>query len=96
MQTKSRMKKIEKDKWKHFYVGIIMGIVLQAFLFFLLDDDRLTAGIIAFVLVVIISYGFELFSKFSGLGHYDIADAIAGIIGGIVGMAIVFVIQMFI
>ena len=89
------MKKIEKDKWKHFYVGIIMGIVLQAFLFFLLRDDKLIAGIIAFVLVVIISYGFELFSKYSGLGHYDIVDAIAGIVGGVVGMMIVFAFQKF-
>lgn len=90
------MKKIEKDKWKHFYVGIIMGIVLQAFLFYLLKDDDLTAAIIAFVLIVIISYGFELFSKFSNLGHYDVADAVAGIIGGVIGMVIVFTFQKFI
>lgn len=89
------MKKIEPDKWKHFYVGIAMGIVLQSFLFFLIDGHKMLAAVIAFVLVVVISYGFELFSKVSGKGHYDVIDAVAGIIGGTIGMFLVFIFQMF-
>lgn len=80
------MKKIAPDKWKHFYVGIAMGMVLQGFCWFLLRDHVWLASLIAFVLVVAISYGFELFSKFSGLGTYDIWDAVAGTAGGILGM----------
>jgi VanZ family protein len=89
------MKKIERDKWKHFFVGIAMGIVLQSFLFFLIDKHEVVAAVIAFVLVVFISYGFELFSKFTGKGHYDVIDAVAGIIGGVAGMIIVFAFQAF-
>jgi hypothetical protein len=55
------LKKIAPDKWKHFFVGIGMGIVLQAFASFLLKDHLIIASIIAFTLILIISYGFELF-----------------------------------
>jgi glycopeptide antibiotics resistance protein len=82
------MKKIEKDKWKHFYVGIGMGIVVQAFMTFLLPAHLVLATAIAFVLTVIISYGFELYSLFTGHGHYDLMDAIAGVVGGLAGMAL--------
>lgn len=81
-------KKIEPDKWKHFFVGIGMGVVLQGFTSYLLKDHLGLATIIAFVLVLAISYGFELFSKFTGKGHYDFIDAVAGAIGGVLGMAL--------
>jgi len=80
--------KIAPDKWKHFYVGIAMGLVLQAFTSFLLKDHLLLATGIAFILVLAISYGFELFSKLSGMGHYDVIDAVAGAIGGALGMGL--------
>ena len=80
------MKKIEADKWKHFYAGIILGVVLLAFLLFLLDGSLITGILISFALVIAISYGFELFSKITGMGHHDVMDAIASIIGGVVGM----------
>jgi glycopeptide antibiotics resistance protein len=82
------MKKIAPDKWKHFYVGIAMGIVLQAFLLFLLKDHFVLATSISFFLVLLISYGFELFSLISGHGHYDVWDAVAGTIGGVIGIAL--------
>jgi VanZ family protein len=88
------LKKIAPDKWKHFFVGIGMGIVLQAFASFLLKDHLIIASIIAFTLILIISYGFELFSKFTGIGHYDFVDAIAGAIGGVLGMGGVLAIQL--
>ena len=55
-----------------------------------LMPEHFVAGIIStFFLVVIISYGFELYSLLSKKGHYEVLDAIAGIVGGIIGMATV-------
>ena len=44
------------------------------------------ASLAALLLVVAVSYGFELFSLITGKGHYDVMDAVASIIGGILGM----------
>jgi VanZ family protein len=82
------MKRIAPDKWKHFWVGIAMGLVLQAFFLYVIPDPLWSVGI-TLGIVIIISYGFELFSKITGKGHYEIMDAVASIIGGILGMAIV-------
>lgn len=82
------LKRIEPDKLRHFYVGIGMGAVLQVFASFLLQDQILLATIIAFILVLTISYGFELFSKITGLGRYDFIDAVASAIGGVLGMGL--------
>ena len=82
------MIKIAPDKWKHFIVGVLMGMLFQfvAGYFF---PDHLTAGVMASLfLVIVISYGFELFSLITKKGHYDIFDAIAAVIGGILGMAL--------
>jgi VanZ family protein len=89
------IKKPAPDKWKHFYVGIAMGVVLQGFASFLLRDHLLIATAIAFVLVLVISYGFELFSKTTGLGIYDVIDAVASAVGGVLGMAVVFIADIY-
>ena len=82
----SMANKIAPDKWKHFYVGILMGLVLQMFaIFFLKQNLPLSTGI-TFILVLVFSYGFELFSKITGLGHYDFIDAVASVIGGVLGI----------
>jgi VanZ family protein len=81
--------KIAPDKWKHFFVGIAMGLFLQWSLYFLLPDHKIIASIIVLVIVIAISYGFELFSKFSGKGHYDVMDAVFTVIGGILGMIVI-------
>ena len=73
-----------------------MGLMLQGFVSFLLKDHIALATIIAFVLVLVISYGFELFSKFTGMGHYDFIDAIAGAIGGILGMGLMLLASIYI
>ena len=80
------LKKIEPDKWKHFFVGIGMGAVLQSFISFLLQDYLILATTITFIVVLGISYGFELFSKITGVGQYDFIDAVASAIGGALGM----------
>lgn len=82
------MKKIAPDKWKHFFVGIGMGLVLQAVGIWLLPTHTVVASALAFGVVVIISYGFELYSKFTGHGHYEVMDAVAAIIGGVLGMGL--------
>ena len=65
-----------------------MGTALQALAIWLAIQHIVAASFAVFMLVVAISYGFELFSKITGRGHYEIADAIASIIGGSIGMAI--------
>ena len=88
------MKKIGRDKWKHFFVGIAMGIVLQAFFWFLFPGQLVLETVISFILVTAISYGFELYSKLTGKGHYEVNDAIAAIIGGVLGIAIIIMVQL--
>ena len=89
-----RMIKIRPDKWKHFFVGMAMGIVLQAFVWLLLARHILLGTVMAFILVVMISYGFELYSKFTGKGHYEVNDAVAATIGGALGMGVILMIEL--
>lgn len=86
--------KIAPDKWKHFFAGILMGAVLQGFGWWLLPSAFIMATVIAFTIVIAVSYGFELFSKITGKGHYDVIDAVASVIGGIVGMVIILLFQL--
>ena len=87
-------KKIARDKWRHFFVGIPMGIVLQAFLWLLFPGQLVLETVIGFILVITISYGFELFSKFTGKGHYEFNDAVAATIGGVLGMIIILMVEL--
>jgi hypothetical protein len=80
-------KKIAPDKWKHFFVGILMGGVLEVAAVVVVPAHPVIASLIALTIVVFISYGFELYSLVTGRGHYDVMDAVASIIGGILGMA---------
>lgn len=86
--------KIAPDKWKHFYVGIVMGGVLQAFFAFLLDAHFGLSILLAFIFSIAIGYGFELFSKFTGKGHYDVMDAVAAVVGAVLGIGAVVLIQV--
>lgn len=79
-------KQIAPDKWRHFFAGIIMGAFLQASIWWLWPDRLGLVTLGVFIIVVVISYGFELFSKITGKGRYDFVDAVASIIGGIIGM----------
>jgi hypothetical protein len=88
------LKKIEPDKWKHFYVGIAMGAVLQAFLWFLLPGHTGLDTILSIAISLFICYGFELFSRLTGLGHYDLGDVVAGMIGAVLGIGLVLIFQL--
>lgn len=81
--------KIAPDKWKHFFVGIIMGAVLQSFFSFLPGVHTGLSVLLTVIFSIAIAYGFELFSKISGKGYYDIMDAVAGIIGAVLGTGII-------
>lgn len=86
--------KIAPDKWKHFYVGILMGLTLQAAGWWLLPGSVLLASILALTIIIAVSYGFELFSKITGHGHYEVLDAVASIIGGLLGMGAILAMQV--
>lgn len=81
-------KKVAPDKWRHFYAGILMGAVLQGFGWWLFPENLLWITVIVFLVVCAISYGFELFSKITGMGVYDVIDAVWSVFGGVVGMGV--------
>lgn len=87
--------KIAADKKKHFFVGILMGAVLQAFFSFLLKTHFILSIVLTLIFSIVIAYGFELFSKFTGKGHYEIMDAVAGVAGAVMGISAVLLIQHF-
>jgi len=66
-----------------------MGAVLQGLGLWLLPGQAGLSAAIVFSLIVIISYGFELFSLITGMGRYDFMDAVASAIGGALGMGAV-------
>jgi VanZ family protein len=84
------LRRIAPDKWKHFFVGIGMGIFLQAFFLYAFGLSMVSALIWSLLLSVVISFGFEFYSLVTGHGHYEVMDAFAGIAGALVGMGIVF------
>jgi glycopeptide antibiotics resistance protein len=83
------LKKIAPDKWKHFYVGILMGVIVQFIDRWLFFNQPILSITITLLIIIIVSYGFELFSKITGIGRYDFMDAVASVIGGVAGMGIV-------
>jgi glycopeptide antibiotics resistance protein len=87
------MKKIAPDKWKHFWVGIPLGIVLQLAGNYYFTQP-LGAMLFALIILIIICYGFELFSLITKLGHHDLLDAVAGILGGVVGICLVVILKL--
>jgi hypothetical protein len=86
--------KIAPDKWKHFFAGILMGTVLQAAGWWILPAQVIMVSIVAFIIIIMVSYGFELYSKITGHGHYEVMDAVASVIGGLLGMGIILALQL--
>jgi glycopeptide antibiotics resistance protein len=81
--------KIARDKWRHFYAGIPLGVFCQLVADWLYAPPVYRSVIAALIAVAAVSYGFELFSKITGLGIYDFMDAVASLIGGVLGMLLV-------
>lgn len=82
------MKRIAPDKWKHFYIGIALGIVAFTFFHYLLPFRSATIIVLSLGIVVSVAYMFELFSLVTGKGHYEVMDAVASIIGGAAGIGL--------
>jgi hypothetical protein len=87
------MIKIAPDKRKHFFVGILMGAVLQLSALYVMPQHYALGILVTFIAVVFISYGFELFSLVTKKGHYEVLDAVASVAGGIAGMIIILVLK---
>jgi len=77
--------KIEKDKRNHFLVGLLIGLLLPIGL----NGVPLLYNILlSSILLLLISYGFELFSLITGWGHHDLMDAVATAAGGAISIAV--------
>jgi len=87
------MIKLAQDKKKHFWVGMLMGAIFHILVIFFLPQNFWLSILITFILIVALCYGFELFSLITKLGHYEVMDAIAGIIGGVIGMGVILLLQ---
>ena len=87
------LEKIRRDKWRHFFVGLAMGAVFEFLLLRLLPAYLVIGSAIVLILIVVISYGFELISLITKKGHYDVLDAFAGVLGGLIGTLIILLIK---
>ncbi len=87
------MIKIAPDKKKHFWVGMLMGAIFRIFTLYFFPQHYILSIVITFILIVAVSYGFELFSLITKRGHYEIMDAVAGTIGGVIGMGIILLVE---
>lgn len=87
------MIKIAPDKRKHFWVGMLMGAIFRIFTLYFFPQQCIFSIVITFILIVAVTYGFELFSLITKRGHYEIMDAIAGTIGGTIGMTVILLIE---
>lgn len=88
-------KNIAQDKWKHFLVGIAMAIAFQLGGSWLLHVSLPQRLLVNILLVIAIAYGFELFSLVTGKGHYEVMDAVATLIGGLIGMTLIVGLNLF-
>lgn len=88
--------KIANDKKKHFFVGIPLGLLLQLLCSYFLPAQPVSAIAISLGLLAAGCYGFELFSLVTGKGHAENLDAIAGILGGIIGIGLYWLVELFI
>jgi glycopeptide antibiotics resistance protein len=86
--------KIAPDKWKHFYVGVILGVLFQIIFWWIMPSHPFWDCVATLFVVIAISYGFELFSLITAIGYYELMDAVAGTIGGIIGIIPVLLFQL--
>ncbi|MGZ3880689.1 MAG: hypothetical protein ACXVBF_05100 [Flavisolibacter sp.] len=86
--------KIAPDKQKHFLVGIVIGLAMEAFFSYLLPNHLVISALLSVAVSFAGAYAFELYSRFTGHGHYELMDAIAALIGAIPGIAIVLLFRL--
>ena len=67
-------KKIAPDKWKHFFVGIPLGGLLQLVSVILFPQHTWLDTAASFLILFAGCYAFELYSLVTGKGHYELPD----------------------
>ena len=50
------LEQIRRDKWKHFIVGVAMGLLLEALLLWLVPEWRIIGSAIVLFIIIVISY----------------------------------------
>lgn len=72
---------------------MLMGAIFRIFTLYFFPDQYIWSIVFTFILIVVLTYGFELFSLITGKGHYEVMDAVAGTIGGTIGMGIILLLE---
>lgn len=80
--------KLEPDKWRHIIAGFFIGLILPVAGFYLFDLPVVSNYFLSLYALVVVSYGFEVFSFVTGKGHYDLVDAIVTVLGGLPGLGL--------
>ena len=70
-----------------------MGAIFRIFTLYFFPGQYILSIVLTFVLIVGLTYGFELFSLITGKGHYEVMDAVGGTIGAIIGMGIILLLE---
>ena len=83
------LKKIAPDKWKHFFVGIPLGALLQIVCLLAFPKHIWPDAAASFMILFAGCYAFELYSLITGKGHYELPDVWAGVLGGSIGIAVI-------
>ena len=80
------------DKGKNFMTGIAIGVATQAFLWMILPPQIKLVTLVSLIAVMVLNYGFDVYAK-RKKGNYEVLDAAAGTIGGVIGMTLILLLQ---
>jgi len=80
------------EKWKNFITGIAIGVATQAVLWMILPPQIKLVTLVSLVAVMILNYCFDVYAK-RKKGNYEVLDAAAGTIGGVIGMTLILLLQ---
>jgi hypothetical protein len=83
------------EKCIHFLVGISVGVAGQILIWWFIPQQIKLVTVVSLLLVMVLNYGFELYSKVRGKGSYEVLNPAAGTIGGAVGMAAILLAQFY-
>jgi hypothetical protein len=79
-------------KWKNFTTGILIGAATQAVLWIILPPQVKLVTLVSLIAVMVLNYGFDIYAK-RKKGNYEVLDAAAGTIGGVIGMTMILLLQ---
>jgi hypothetical protein len=81
------------DKLKFFLFGIVVGVAMQALLWWLLPAQIKLVTVISLMFIMIMNCSFDLYAKIKDKGLDGMLNAGTGTIGGAFGMMMVLIIQ---